>query len=673
MNNKHNLRLFAAAVMAGCFLICASCSSKQDKAENNEAERLLEESQEAGDFEACILLIDSLEQTGDITPLRANRARGTCYHYLDNPQKAEYYYRKAYKCKLQTKDDQYQYIKTCCLLSDVLKVKGEYEEALRVMLPAIKQIEEGKTNAEEEYFNMLFTLGECQYRTGNTTEAQQNFEKATELLKQMIPSDSTGMMALNMMENCFNVSSIYEEDADTAMVWLKRSEEALNYYAKLPAANPAQTDYCKAFILQSKAKLLRKLGKTDEAEKAFEAYLANDVYQTETGKIGAAEYYYQKGDWSKAADCYEYVDTFFTHRNMQPTLMNIKEWMLPRYQANADAGRTAKTIAIGRELCQMLDSAIVNATKDKAAELATIYETQQKESQIAQQQAEISHQRIIGLVVAIIALTIFFIIYTLVRRRAAARLTEMKAAQERIESELRIAREIQMSMVPSEFPKYEGLDMFASMAPAKEVGGDMYGYVVRENMLYFAVGDVSGKGIPASLFMAQATRLFRTLAHQDMLPAEICTRMNRELSGADNSEGMFITMFIGMLDMQTGLLNFCNAGHNPPIIGGGKNHGDFLEMKPNAPIGLFQGLEYDGEKIETIKDRPIFIYTDGLNEAENAAKEQFGEKRLLDIMRSTNFSSVRQVIDYLNAEVEKHRNGAEPNDDLTMMCLCIKN
>jgi len=260
-----------------------------------------------------------------------------------------------------------------------------------------------------------------------------------------------------------------------------------------------------------------------------------------------------------------------------------------------------------------------------------------------------------------------FIVYSVLRRRAA----KMKAVQERIEGELQIARDIQMSMVPHEFPHREGLDMYASMSPAKEVGGDLYGYVIRGNMLYFAVGDVSGKGVPASLFMAQATRLFRTLANQDMLPAEICTRMNSELAGEDNVSGMFVTMWIGMLDMQTGHLRFCNAGHNPPVIGGGDNQGDFLEMNPNAPIGLWPGLEYEGEEIDCIKNRPLLIYTDGLNEAENSQLEQFGDERLLATLRETNFENAVQVIESLKQAVETFRNGAEPNDDLTMMCLNI--
>ena len=108
------------------------------------------------------------------------------------------------------------------------------------------------------------------------------------------------------------------------------------------------------------------------------------------------------------------------------------------------------------------------------------------------------------------------------------------------------------------------------------------------------------------------------------------------------------------------------------MIGGGDHHGDFLVMKANAPIGLWYELNYEGEEIDCIKDRPLFIYTDGLNEAENPARQQFGDNRLLDILRHTRFESARQVVDTLADEVKKHRDGAEPNDDLTMMCLRVE-
>ena len=250
-------------------------------------------------------------------------------------------------------------------------------------------------------------------------------------------------------------------------------------------------------------------------------------------------------------------------------------------------------------------------------------------------------------------------------------LKETTAQKASIESELNVASNIQMSMLPSVFPDREGLDMYASMTPAKEVGGDLYGYLLKDEKLYFCVGDVSGKGVPASLFMAQVTRLFRTLANQMIQPADICTQMNEALSGEENQTCMFVTLFIGLVDLKTGHLSFCNAGHNPPVIGGGEHHGEFLQMLPNFPIGVMPGLEFEGEEIDSIKGRPLFIYTDGLNEAENREHGQFGDDHLIDILRNTHFDTARQVVETLAAKVEEHRDGAEPNDDLTMMCLRI--
>ena len=250
-------------------------------------------------------------------------------------------------------------------------------------------------------------------------------------------------------------------------------------------------------------------------------------------------------------------------------------------------------------------------------------------------------------------------------------LKETTAQKASIESELNVASNIQMSMLPSVFPDREGLDMFASMTPAKEVGGDLYGYLLKDDKLYFCVGDVSGKGVPASLFMAQVTRLFRTLANQMITPADICTQMNEALSGEENLTCMFVTLFIGLVDLNTGHLSFCNAGHNPPVIGGGEHHGEFLQMLPNFPIGVMPGLEFEGEEIGSIKGRPLFIYTDGLNEAENREFAQFGDDHLIDILRNTHFDTARQVVETLAAKVEEHRDGADPNDDLTMMCLRI--
>ncbi len=354
-------------------------------------------------------------------------------------------------------------------------------------------------------------------------------------------------------------------------------------------------------------------------------------------------------------------------------------------------GRHAEAAMLYNEMYQINDSINTSDTKRQLAEMNTKYALDEERMKRQEEQMR-SIIAIAAIVVLSLAIFLYFRIRSARRLKKAHesleqahgkleethqqlltaydQLEETTAAKERIESDLRIARNIQMSMVPSQFPERDDLDLFASMTPAKEVGGDLYGYLLLGDLLYFCLGDVSGKGVPASLFMAQATRLFRTLAAQKMQPAEIATHINDALSGDDNEQGMFVTMFIGLVDLTTGHLHFCNAGHNPPVlIGDGKT--EFIEMIPNLPIGLMPEFEYEGEEIADISNQPLFVYTDGLNEAENREQTQFSDERLLEILETTPFESSRQTIELLASEVEKHRDGADPNDDLTMLCLKV--
>ena len=259
------------------------------------------------------------------------------------------------------------------------------------------------------------------------------------------------------------------------------------------------------------------------------------------------------------------------------------------------------------------------------------------------------------------------------------RLEETTAAKERIESELRIAREIQMGMVSrnfSDFPAEAGVDLYASMNPAREVGGDLYDFFLQGNKLYFCVGDVSGKGVPASMTMAVAVNLFRSVAKEGFPPEYIVTRLNETLTSG-NESGMFVTMFVAEIDLKTGRMNFCNAGHNPPLVidrpldAHKPCRPAFVEVESNAPIGLWPELEYVGESLENIKGRTLFLYTDGVTEAENCSHEQFGDRRVMDFFNKRPYDSAKQTVDLMNAAVATFVGDAEPSDDLTMLCLRI--
>ena len=257
-------------------------------------------------------------------------------------------------------------------------------------------------------------------------------------------------------------------------------------------------------------------------------------------------------------------------------------------------------------------------------------------------------------------------------RKYIDELTTATAKRERIEGELQIARDIQMGMVPRMFPAFpdrEDIDLYASMSPAKEVGGDLYDYFIKDDYLYFAVADVSGKGVPASLFMAVVRNLFRVVGSVGLPPEEIARQINNTVS-EDNEQLMFITMFIGRINLKDGSLSFCNCGHNPPVLL--KGSPAFMDCEPNVPLGIAPGFEFKGQSIECFRGTPILLYTDGLNEAENSAHEELGNDRLIQSLAANPFKDAESTIGMLKEVVAAHVGDAEQSDDLTLLCIKIK-
>ena len=252
-------------------------------------------------------------------------------------------------------------------------------------------------------------------------------------------------------------------------------------------------------------------------------------------------------------------------------------------------------------------------------------------------------------------------------------LTRTTANKVRIERELQIAQNIQMGMIPQVFPPFperKDIDLYASMMPAREVGGDLYDYFIQGRRLYFCIGDVSGKGVPASLFMTVVLNLFRAAGKQGLLPAEIAHQINETLTDG-NEQLMFVTMFIGAIDLETGRLDFCNCGHNPPVVLPKGRHPFFLSCKANMSIGILPEAKFEGESVESFMDTPLFLYTDGLNEAENPEHVLFGTDRLLAVLGEP-YIDAETVVKRMQAAISDHVAGADASDDLTMLCLEIK-
>lgn len=251
------------------------------------------------------------------------------------------------------------------------------------------------------------------------------------------------------------------------------------------------------------------------------------------------------------------------------------------------------------------------------------------------------------------------------------RLTETTASKERIESELRIARNIQMGMIPKIFPPFpdrKNLDIYACLIPAKEVGGDLYDFFIRDEKLFFTIGDVSGKGIPASLFMAITRSLFRIMAGQYDSPLQITVALNHAIAES-NEENMFVTMFIGVFDLISGRLVFCNAAHNPPVLVQEQDECTFLPVQPNIPIGVLECFAFQEQEVYLSKHTALLLYTDGLTEAENIRHEQFGNECLLREVTKYRQSPVQKIVTQLQKEVTLFAGEARQSDDLTLLCI----
>jgi sigma-B regulation protein RsbU (phosphoserine phosphatase) len=247
------------------------------------------------------------------------------------------------------------------------------------------------------------------------------------------------------------------------------------------------------------------------------------------------------------------------------------------------------------------------------------------------------------------------------------------ANKERIESELRIARAIQMDMVPKVFPPFperEDVDLYSQLKPAREVGGDLYDFFIADEKLHFIIGDVAGKGVPASLVMAVTCRLYRTIANNVATPEGIVSTLNDALSESNDSN-MFCTAFVGILDLKSGELRYCNAGHNPPIVLRSSGDVEALSVVPNLAMGIWQGFEYRGESCMLDGGSTLFMYTDGVTEAESDDKELYGEQRLMSVLKRHTSSAPRHIVDALLEDIAHHVGGADQTDDITMLCCSL--
>ncbi|MBA4393366.1 MAG: hypothetical protein C0407_07420 [Desulfobacca sp.] len=255
------------------------------------------------------------------------------------------------------------------------------------------------------------------------------------------------------------------------------------------------------------------------------------------------------------------------------------------------------------------------------------------------------------------------------------KLTETTAAKERMESELSIAREIQMSILPKIFPPFperSEFDLYALIEPAREVGGDFYDFfLIDPTHLCFVIADVSGKGVPASLFMAVTKTLIKATAKAEITPADILTQVNTELASG-NDAAMFVTIFCGILNTRTGEILYANAGHNPPLLIDKEGKVSYLQISGGLVLGVMEEICYQVESLHLQTGESLFMYTDGVTEAMNIKEELFSEERLQKDLTLAADRPIKEMINTLMQRINDFSGEALQSDDITMMVLQYK-
>ena len=259
--------------------------------------------------------------------------------------------------------------------------------------------------------------------------------------------------------------------------------------------------------------------------------------------------------------------------------------------------------------------------------------------------------------------------------RAVAHLRRLQAVnteKERIAGELRLARDIQQSMIPKTFPGFperDDVELFATLTPAREVGGDFYDFLIHDDRLFFCIGDVTGKGVPAALLMTVMRSMFRTEARQTAretdtsLAADIVSRMNALLCDEQTS-GYFVTLFVGVLHLTTGTLDYCNAGHERPALGG-----EPLDIRHNLPVGALPAWQYEGQQARLHAGDTLFLYTDGLSEARDGSERPLARCNVLKMARQWSDLPPRQLVERMADAARSHAGSAEQSDDITLLAI----
>ena len=679
MTNKLTIGVFSILLLSS--FLFTSCGNKASQEEMAKADKLMEAAHKAKDYQRLMRLADSLEANGCLTSAKAYYWRGYASDRTNRRRMAEFYYNTGLKAP--GNEDLDIYAKTASHLANLMALRGDYENGLKLATPVVQKLEEQNYDSTSDYVNLLIYIGCCQAGLGTTGEATSDgFEKAYEKHLENVKKNRTDEAyksafagLINIVYAC-NFTGSYRD----ALKWNGHLSELLSEYEQRPGVNPDYVDKQQARYNLYQAQALEGMGNTKEAAKAFNAFLDTEYAKTPEGRIMANDYLIAAERWGEAADNYQSLDALLGDAEDSYSLDNIQSLVLKKYQANLLAGRRDSAIAISTLLCDSLTGAFQRAKEVDAAEQAVIVS---KVEELGDQQVAATrrHQlEMLGLIGLLFLLILGYILYRRYHhhqlRKAHNELREdygeLEAAtteRSRQETEQRIAAAIQQYIAHEPLPQRNDLTVLVSQIPGTMPGDSFSDSILNGDILTFCIGSATGKGVKAATAAAMAWAQFRTAAAITQEPDRIANAISGAIS---DGRHMPVRLFVGALNLRTGQLHYCNAGNNTPLL---TDEGiSLLPVDKSDPAGSQRGTVYTAQEATVAPGKLLFLYTNGIAEAVDANGKTLGDNHLRGIaLQAVKLNAKPQPFyDNILLTIDKYTGGIPQANDLTLMVIARK-
>lgn len=667
-------------------LLMVACSEEEKKAKISEADKLIETTQKSKNYNELMKVVDSLETNGQITSTKACYWRGYACDKMKRQRLAEYYWKASLDAAKESTDgdEMTYYAKSASRLANMLSVRGDYEEGLDITTSVANKLESLDCDSTSDYLNILIYIGCCQEGLGTADGNADGFTKAYQRHMENIETYHNDVVYKDGITGLINIAYdyIWAKKWQEALLWTERFGQVLSEYEQRPDADAGYIDRQLARHDIYQAIALEGLNRSEEAAKAYEKFLTTKYSNTPKGRIEANDYLTAAHRWDEAAENYNSLDDMMGETSKDYSLDNIENLVLEKYRTNLQAGRRDSAVKVAMDISNSLGQAFAKSRKIEKEEQAVIVKNVAKMTEMqAKKNRRYQYIIVVGFIFLVLCMTGFVVLRHRMAKRMEAEYDDLKYDYDKLEadtmvkereaSELRIAQNMQKFITPSQMPQHKFFDIWSSTTAGLLEGGGIMDYTLRDGKLFFCIGEATIEGVKASLLTTVVKAQFRTAVAFDDQPDHIMAAINNAIAN-EGEKGVAVRLFVGSLDISSGLLRFCNANHDAPLLVSNELH--HLPVEQNIGIGEKPNWKFEPQEILMLPGTMLFLNSDGLIKAKNAQHRVFNEKRMLGCALQAMKLDARPkpFIENMLDAVHRFAGDFEQRDDIILLAIRYK-